>query len=244
VYAGISVFSGPGIVVDPGAGKVTLSGLTVNSLGGDVGIDFKSGDALYIDHATVSGFPTAGVRAEPGAAAIVHVRDSTLRDNGTGALFAPLASSTGTLDASIERSRLERNAVGVRFGGKTTTATIRSTLVAGGGTGISLAPATAGAAVAVELRRSTVSGVHSNGIETAAAAGTSATIAVVSSEVAQSGTGLSIAAHATALATDATITRNGTGVTVSGGGTAVSVGDNRLVGNDTDGTFSSTIAKQ
>src|SRR6185369_1612428 len=40
VYAGVSVFSGTGIVVNPVLGKVTLRGLTINSLGGTIGIDY------------------------------------------------------------------------------------------------------------------------------------------------------------------------------------------------------------
>src|SRR5258707_1277031 len=40
VYAGISVFTGTGITINAGAGVVTLRGLTINNLGGDIGIDY------------------------------------------------------------------------------------------------------------------------------------------------------------------------------------------------------------
>ena len=244
VYAGISVFSGVGITVTAGSGKVTLRGLAINSLGGDVGIDFQTGDALDIDRTTITGFPTAGIRAQTNATASIHVRDSALRDNGIGADFSPLLSATGVLDTSIEGTRIERNATAVRFGGSSTSGVIRASFVTGGTKGVSISPSRSGAAAAIEIRRSTISGVATNGIETSAAAGATATVAIASSEIVQNGTGVAMSAGGNALATDTSIARNATGIAFAGGGTAVSVGDNRLFGNGANGAFTSTIAKQ
>ena len=52
--------SGTGIFVNPGSGTVVLSGLTINGLGGTLGINFQSG-TLRIERTTVSGFPSAGL---------------------------------------------------------------------------------------------------------------------------------------------------------------------------------------
>ena len=68
VYAGISVTSGHGIDVNPGAGRVVLRGLTLTGLGGDFGINMMSGDALYIENCVIGGFSNTGVYAVPSMA--------------------------------------------------------------------------------------------------------------------------------------------------------------------------------
>src|SRR5207302_10656614 len=62
VYAGISVFSGTGITVAAGATDVvTLRGLTLNGLGGNYGIDFNSGAALYVQDSVFKNFYPGGI---------------------------------------------------------------------------------------------------------------------------------------------------------------------------------------
>jgi hypothetical protein len=75
VYAGISVTSGHGIDVNPGAGRVVLRGLTLTGLGGDFGVNVMSGDALYLENCVVSGFTNTGLRAVPSMQTTVFVRD-------------------------------------------------------------------------------------------------------------------------------------------------------------------------
>src|SRR5205807_1357882 len=83
VYAGISVFSGTGITVAAGATDVvTLRGLTLNGLGGNYGIDFSSGAALYVQDCVVENFSNYGLLARPSADAGVVVEDSLFSRSG------------------------------------------------------------------------------------------------------------------------------------------------------------------
>jgi hypothetical protein len=99
VYAGISVFSGAGITVSAGAAdKVTLRGLTINSISGTQGIVYSSGAALYLDNVIVTGFTSGagagGLVAAVAAGGSVYVIDSAFRDNSVGASFT---AGAGTL---------------------------------------------------------------------------------------------------------------------------------------------------
>src|SRR5207237_10269160 len=78
VYAGITVFSGDGITVNSGTGTVRLVGLTINGLGGDNGIVFNSGNALYLDNVTISGFGGvgSGLAVAVGTTSSVYIVDS------------------------------------------------------------------------------------------------------------------------------------------------------------------------
>ena len=112
IYAGVSVFSGVGITVSAGAGKVTLRGLTINNVQtGTTGIAFNSGAVLYLDNVVVTNFPTAGLSANVGVNSSLFVTNSTFHDNGTGAL---LNATAGTLTVSIDQTLFARNGVGRR----------------------------------------------------------------------------------------------------------------------------------
>jgi hypothetical protein len=161
VYAGISVFSGSGIVVNPGSGRVTLRGLTINGLGGNVGIHYQTGDALYVDRTVVTGFGNTGLQATLGSGGALFVSDSTFRDNLYGALLAP--SSAG-LQVRIARSRFERNATGIGFTGSGTTAVIQDSLVNEGTIGVNLQASATGAVSNVLLRGSTIAKNAASGI--------------------------------------------------------------------------------
>ena len=111
VYAGISVLSGTGIFVNPGSGTVVLSGLTINGLGGTLGINFQSG-TLRIERTTVSGFPSAGLGESLGADAALLIHDSAFIANGFG-IF--VATSTGIVTVEIDASRFDQNSTGAAF---------------------------------------------------------------------------------------------------------------------------------
>ena len=243
IYAGITVVSGTGIIVNPGSGVVTLRGLTLNALGGDVGIDYQSGDALYIEQVSIAGFATAGINAAPNATANIFIRDSLIRDNASGASFAPL-SATGPLKVSLERVKFERNTTGVRFSGNTSKGTANNCTIVGGSTGILVQPTASAATTVVDVRKSTITG--STGAAVSAGngtAGSTATVSLTGDELTESGTGLSVATGGRAFVTDTTIRRNAVGIALTGGGTATSLHDNRLLNNTTNGAFSSTTSK-
>src|SRR5437870_5836210 len=77
VYAGISVFAGTGITINAGASDVvTIRGLTLNGLGGQDGIVFNSGAALYVQDTVVKNLTRFGLDAVPSGNASVVVEDS------------------------------------------------------------------------------------------------------------------------------------------------------------------------
>jgi beta-lactam-binding protein with PASTA domain len=242
VYAGVSVTSGTGIVVNPGSGRVTLIGLSINGLGGTIGIDFQSGDALYIDRCVVGGFTQAGIKAQGAAAAALHIRGSALRENGTGIAAGP--STSALLRVDLDRTKIDRNVNGLTVGGHGAVGTIRSTEFTQNGTGLAIAPSAAGAVARFELRKASFS-ANGVGVIAGGTAGTTAQLAISNSLVsASTSVGVQTDAGGTTWIADTTITRNATGLAQSGGGSAVSFGDNRLLGNGVDGAFTSLLTLQ
>jgi Right handed beta helix region len=242
VYGGITVFSGAGLTVNPGSGNVTLRGLTINSIGGTVGISFITGAALYVDQVIVTNFPTAGLAASVGASSRVFVTNSQFNDNGTGGSFT---ASAGTLTVSIDNTLFARNTTGLSFGDGTAGSVHGSTL-SGGTTGISVAPPTSAQTATIEVRDCTIADNSGTGVNAtqAGAASPLNLVSVVSSQVSGNATGVLVSgANSAAYVSDSTITRNTTGVNPASSGTIVSGGDNRLVNNVADGAFSSTVPK-
>ena len=117
---------------------------------------------------------------------------------------------------------------------------MRGSSVNGGTTGVAIAAAAGGAKV--ELRDSSVAANSGSAIAIGPAA--SPTVAsVVSSILSENGSGVVVQGGGnTAYVSDSTITRNTQGVSAAGG-SVVSGGDNRLLNNGVDGTFSSTVGK-
>jgi hypothetical protein len=107
VYAGISVSSGTGIVVNHGSGEVTLRNLNITGLGGSDGIDFQSGDVLNIEDVVVAGFTDARIKVALSGLAHLVVKDTISRSNGVyGAL---IGTTSAGVYVSIQRSRFEGN---------------------------------------------------------------------------------------------------------------------------------------
>ena len=243
VYAGISVTSGHGIDVNPGAGRVVLRGLTLTGLGGDFGVNVMSGDALYLENCVVSGFSNTGVYAVPSMQTTVFIHDSTIRDNGTGAIFGTTAGASGPARAVVEHSRFENNGTGIAFSTNSATGTISETTITGGTFGVVVNPTTAGATTAVTMRKSIVTKAATSAVRVGGAAGTTAAVSLAQSQATESGIGIEALLGGTAYVSGTAIIRNTTGI-VAASGTAVSLGDNQLTRNGTDGTFSTTLSKQ
>ena len=237
VYAGISVFGGAGVTVNPASGKVTLRGLTINALGGTTGILYQSGDALYVDNVVVSGFSGGGgvglsVVGGPTPSSL-FIQDSTFRDNATG---LSAGSLTG-LKLRVERTIFERNGIGADLRASTS-GTIHDSAFSNGTTGVS-----AGGGVALELRDCTLS--DNSGVGVSALGASPATIlAVVSSLISGNATGIQATNSGnTVYSSDNTITRNATGISATASATIISGSDNRLIGNGANGSFTSTTPK-
>jgi len=242
IYAGVSVTSGTGVTVNPGAAaKVTLRGLTVNGLGGATGIQLQSAAALYLDQMNVGGFAGGGAiglnTATGATSSALFIKDSAFHDNATG---LKTATTGGTLTLGIERTMFERNAIGADIQG-TTLGTIRSSTFAAGGTGISVGSAGSGRAVKLDLRDCTVGDNSGPGI-VATAAASPTTVTLVSSLLSGNGTGIQAAGSGNVvLAFGNSILRNGLGISATSAASIATNGDNRLYFNGTNGSFTSIV---
>ena len=215
VYAGVSVFAGTGIVVNPVLGNVTLRGLTINAQGGTTGIDYQTGDALYLDNVVVNGFPTVGLNVLAAATGTVQIHDSLFRGNGIGATFGTTGGTTAVLKVVINNSNFDGNTTGVRFTGSSALGEIRETTLAGGTVGAFLSPTVAGAVTRVDFIESTITR-NTTGIQAQGGAGTT-NVGVSSSLISGNTTGVAAGAGGNVFLTSSTITRNGTGLSNAGG---------------------------
>ena len=206
VYAGITAFSGDAITITAGASDVvTLRGLTLNGLGGDRGVDFQAGGALYVEQLTIKNFASFGIYVFPSGSALVRVEDTTVTRSGNVGIF--LGTSTGgvTVKATIVDSRFEDDVNGVIADNQSQVAVQNS--VATGNTGVGFY------ASAGDLSLDGCVSSHNNyGLYSSGTVRSSSTL----------------------------IVKNNVGVF----GNVISWGNNRLAGNTTDGSFSSTIGLQ
>lgn len=230
VEGGVLASGTAGITVNGANAVVTLSGLDLDGVGaGTDGIVFTNGTSLVLDNVKIRGFTGFGVRFEPTATATLTVRNAILSNNGAtgtvvsgGLLFRPAAGISGNV--TISDTQLANNLnfgarVETQGAGSNVNATVAGTIVSNSGTGLFFrAPASLGTVNA------TVNG---------------ATSASNNIGVAANGTG------AVARIGNSTISANATGLAAFVGATIASFGDNRLIGNTTNGTFATPIiAKQ
>jgi hypothetical protein len=241
VYAGVSVLSGTGITVNAGSGIVTLRGLTINSLGGNIGIDYVSGSRLYLDGIIVAGFSlspaSAGIRANLAAAGNLSLRQAALRDNAIGLIGT---ASSGTLTVAIEGTAFERNTIGLDLGDGTA-GVVQGSTVTGGTSGIVADPATAGKTASFEVWNSLVAG-NATGVQSGANAGAPAFVSLISLLITGNNVGVQAVANPV-YCSDNAITRNTTGLALVSGGTAQTALDNAVANNGSTGAFTSTVPK-
>lgn len=109
VYAGVTVSSGDGIVINAGASDVVkLRGLTINGQGGVNGIVAHSVGLLDVADVRVTGFSNRGLNFAA-ANGRLSVTGSEFADNTNAGLHAQAASGTATV--TIHRSRFDHNAL-------------------------------------------------------------------------------------------------------------------------------------
>ena len=109
VYAGITATVGFGIQVNAGASDViAIRGLTINGAGGDTGIYFTSGAALYVQQTLVQNFSNVGITVGPLTNTVVRIEDATVvRSASTGIWIASFL--TAAVKATIVDSRIGDN---------------------------------------------------------------------------------------------------------------------------------------
>ena len=241
VYAGISVFAGAGITVNAGGGVVTLRGLTINSLGGNIGVDYVSGARLYLDRVSVTGFAltaaSAGVRANLSASGVLNVREATLRDNATGLIGS---ASSGTLTVDIENTAFERNTTGLDLRDGTAGVILGSTFT-DSTTGIAADPTSAGKTSAIEVWKA-LAADNVTGVQSGANAAAPTFVSLISSLVTGNTTGVQATANPV-YCSDNTITRNTAGLSLVTGGTGQTAQDNAVANNTGSAAFTSVVPK-
>ena len=247
IFAGISALPGQSaITVAAGpTDSVFLRGLVITSEGGNNGILFSSGGALYLENMIVRGYAQVGqvdVNFQPTGAAKLFLKDSRIQSGATGLRIANAGADIGV---TVDNVRFENNGTGIKAiaNGQLT---VRNSIVAGGSQdGISLTGANA-LPLTAAFDKLLVTGNAAAGITSG---GTLPVFATVSRTTVRGngGTGIFVSNGATASitrVTQSTITRNVIGVATGAGGTILSRGNNTVEANNADGSFSGPLFRQ
>jgi len=234
VLNGLLVSSGNAINITGTDISVLLSGFDIHGFGsGNTGVRFTNGASLHIKNSTIRGFrgtDSYAINFAPSAltGATLVIDNVTVVDNGAaggvtgGILIQPGASVPATV--LISNSRIaDNNRGGIRIDASATGSSVKGTIsgsvITDNQVGVYARSVAGGGTVDIALTDSVVSGNGSTGI-------------------------LSESALATINASGNTITQNGNGVRSLTGGNLVSFGDNVLVANNNNGSFTATATKQ
>jgi hypothetical protein len=127
VYAGISVSSGDGITINGSGIYVTLRGLSINGLGGGVGINIVQAAEVHVEFCVISNMVSAGLYATSGGSWIV--RETAFRSNYVG-VRADTTSATTAATLSMDNIETANNTFAGVLGitGSNTAATLKVTL--------------------------------------------------------------------------------------------------------------------
>lgn len=246
VYAGISVTSETGITVS-GSVDVALVGLTLRGSSGARNGIFLTTGSLRVERVTVSGFADAGITV--GYATRLVIRDSEfIANNGPGGASIHAGIYTfGSVSIQIENSHFDGNdGAGAFFengGGGGVSGVINRSSFSGNFDGVYAEPGAGGAPNALTFRNCVFSANSRFGLVLGAVPGATTYTQITDSEISDNQYGLRSDTNETVVLSNTTITRNGTGI-VNFGGSTISYQDNRLYGNATDGSFSTTLGKQ
>jgi len=169
VYAGITSTVGPAVVITSGAtgGVVVLRGLTLNGLGGNLGISSQHQVTLQVENCVINGFSNIGIIFLGGQ---LFVKDTVVRNSGSHGIN--LTSASFKITASIDHCQLEKNSLTGLFvainGSETMKVTVRDTLSAGNGVGFNLLTSPSGTPAELNLENCVATnngeGIHSERI--------------------------------------------------------------------------------
>jgi len=206
-FASILAAGTNGIIVNAAASDiVTIRNVSIDGANTGInGIRFLAGGALHIEKCEIFGFAGRGIDAEPTGGSTMYVLDTVLRNNDGGGILIKPGVYLGT---SLDKVRLDGNFYGVRAENNANV-TIRDSIAAGNSTHGFHAFST-GAGILINLENSTATNNGGGGVTTSGAAA-----------------GISIS--------NSTIMSNAQGINTSAGGSVYSFGNNRIIGNGTDG---------
>ena len=206
-FASILAAGTNGIIVNAAASDiVTIRNVSIDGANTGInGIRFLAGGALHIEKCEIFGFAGRGIDAEPAGGSTMYVLDTVLRNNDGGGILIKPGVYLGT---SLDKVRLDGNFYGVRAENNANV-TIRDSIAEGNSTHGFHAFST-GAGILINLENSTATNNGGGGVTTSGAAA-----------------GISIS--------NSTIMSNAQGINTSAGGSVYSFGNNRIIGNGTDG---------
>ena len=219
IYAGVSVFTTDGIVVNAGATDIViLRGLSINGQGGSRGIFFQAAARLRIENCVVSGLGNEGIsHAATGGEMIVL--DTIVRDNlGTG-IFVNGDNAATVLDhVRSEHNQGDGFHLAPPAGSSGTTATVaNSVFTHNTGKGI-WADTVAGATTTIVVERSVMASNGQDGFAATGVAGGSADGTLMRNAIDHNGgNGIWILGSAEVVASENAVHRNGgTGILADG----------------------------
>ena len=113
---------------------MVLRGLTLTGLGGQYGINVTSVGTLHVEGCVVSGFTLYGIFVNLTAdGSNIFIKDTITRNNGDSGIV--ITTSTGTVRASIDNCRSERNVFYGFFAYLNSRVTINRSVASGNGSG-------------------------------------------------------------------------------------------------------------
>lgn len=240
LYAGLSVFASTnGLTINAGASdQVVLRGLTINGQGGDNGIAFNTGAALYVEACTIRGFTGGGmanIAFAPNSSAKLFVKDSFLRNSAAG---VRITNSAGVATVTIDNTRIENNGIGITgtFNG---TLALRNSIVSeNAGHGVDL-HTPSGQAIDGDIDLALLTGNSGNAVNIL---GDGINVVMSNSTAQSNATGVFVQGGSTPAAarlTNNVITRNAVGIATGANGSILTPQSNTIEGNATDGVASS-----
>lgn len=132
VYAGVSVVSGAGITVNAAAvDKVVLRGLSLNGLGGSIGIAFVQGAQLIIEACEIANMGADGVVVSA-ANGIVTIKNSTIRDNAANGI----SILGGSARANVYNVQINNNGASGLYAIGNATAIVSDSIISGNAAGL------------------------------------------------------------------------------------------------------------
>jgi hypothetical protein len=120
----------PGVVVNNGSAnchRVVLRNLDITGVQvGTIGVNFLQGFSLSIENVDIANFTQQGINVQPLANGNLVVYNSNIENNGGGGLQT--SAGSGITRASLDKTRIHRNAFGVNVGANSSV-TLRDCLV-------------------------------------------------------------------------------------------------------------------
>jgi hypothetical protein len=238
---------GNGITVNAISGYVTIRGVSLNGVGvtGTTnGIMFNSGDSLNVQNSVLKNFSNAALYFEPNSSSQLYISDTIISDSGNNGIVVDELSGNGAV-GSFDHLRIENlggGGISVQAGVSSQTSfTISNSVITYCNLGLGFQSEN-DAQLKVTISDSVVANNRATGIETIASGSSTTGVLVRNSTVANTfiAAALSAVNGGTIWVTRSSIYGNNSGIA----GNVISYGDNTVINNTSNSSFSSTLTNQ